>query len=394
MTTLRTRATLLIGSSFTIMAAAAIAPALPNITHHFRDVPNADLLTRLLLTIVGLSIALTAPAIGLLLDRIGRKPVLVAALLIYVLAGTSGLYLTSLPALMLSRAILGIGVAGLMTSLQALAADLFQGQDRSRFITQQSAFSSLGGALFIPLAGFLATLSWRAPFFTYLLPLLLIPFALRLPHTQAVHQAKVQLGRTFARIPWTPILTGYAAVFLFMLVFYLAPSQLPFHLSHLGIPPLLTGVIMGAGTLASGISGLLYARQARQTAHARAAALGLLLMVIGWAGIAYATQPTLIVLSLLVGSLGAGVTLPNLNAWIAHLAPSHARGRLIAGLASSTFLGQFLSPVAAQPLVHAHGIPTAFACGTVLMAALSAALFAVPAQLGTTQPLQASTSGD
>lgn len=81
MTTLRTRATLLIGSSFTIMAAAAIAPALPNITHHFRDVPNADLLTRLLLTVVGLSIALTAPAIGLLLDRVGRKPVLVAALL-------------------------------------------------------------------------------------------------------------------------------------------------------------------------------------------------------------------------------------------------------------------------------------------------------------------------
>ncbi len=81
------RLTLLILSALTIMAGATIAPALPAMQAHFAGVPNANLLVKLALTIVGLAIALSAPLSGILADRFGRRPVLIGSLLLYAVAG-------------------------------------------------------------------------------------------------------------------------------------------------------------------------------------------------------------------------------------------------------------------------------------------------------------------
>ena len=59
-----TKITLLVVSSLTVMASATIAPALPAMHAAFSDLPNVDLLVRLVLTIPGLFIVLGAPAAG------------------------------------------------------------------------------------------------------------------------------------------------------------------------------------------------------------------------------------------------------------------------------------------------------------------------------------------
>ena len=61
----------------TVMAGATISPALPAIELAFADTSNATLLTQLALTMPALLITLSAPVAGILLDKIGRKPVLI-----------------------------------------------------------------------------------------------------------------------------------------------------------------------------------------------------------------------------------------------------------------------------------------------------------------------------
>lgn len=207
---LLTRVTLLLTAALTIMSGATIAPSLPAMQQHFAALPNAAVLVRLTVTVVGLAIALSAPLSGWLTDRIGRKRVLVAALVLYALAGSSGLYAPDLPALMLGRVLLGLAVGATMTAGSALAADLFVGEARARFLGFQSAFTSLGGVLFLPLGGLLAGVGWRAPFAVYLSALLIVPLALRLPRGEVTAPGEWRKRRAFrgdssdppTRWPW------------------------------------------------------------------------------------------------------------------------------------------------------------------------------------------------
>ncbi|WP_235022425.1 hypothetical protein [Amycolatopsis alkalitolerans] len=63
------RATLLGVSTMTIMASATITPALPETERHFAAQPQAELLVRLVLTLPGLAIMLSAPPLARLSVR-------------------------------------------------------------------------------------------------------------------------------------------------------------------------------------------------------------------------------------------------------------------------------------------------------------------------------------
>ena len=77
--------TLLLISTMTVMAGAAISPPLPAICETFSGAPRADLLVRLVLTVPAIFTAVGVPLAGYLIDRFGRKrPVAM------VLYGTGG----------------------------------------------------------------------------------------------------------------------------------------------------------------------------------------------------------------------------------------------------------------------------------------------------------------
>src|SRR6266851_7865765 len=128
MSTYKTRLrnlTILVGSTTMLLATAGLAPALPGMAAAFHDVPNAGLLVRLVLTVPALSGAVAAPFAGLLADRWGRKPVIVAGLLLYGLAGSAGFVLHSLAAILISRLVVGLAMAGLASGFPTLIADYF-----------------------------------------------------------------------------------------------------------------------------------------------------------------------------------------------------------------------------------------------------------------------------
>jgi len=57
-----------------------------------------------------------------------------------------------------------------------------------------------------------------------------------------------------------------------------------------------------------------------------------------------------ILLGLLTGGIGMGVLIPNSSLWIVTLSPEPMRGRIVGGLTTAVFIGQFISPFFIQPI--------------------------------------------
>ena len=122
------------------MAAATIAPALSKISEAFSNNPDAEFLSRLILVLPSLIIAIAAPFMGYIIDRFGRKKLLLTSLILYAFAGTAGYFLDNLYHILISRGVLGIAVAGNMVTITTLVADYFDGKERDQFMGLQGGF--------------------------------------------------------------------------------------------------------------------------------------------------------------------------------------------------------------------------------------------------------------
>jgi MFS family permease len=351
----RARVTLLFASTLTVLAGAIVAPALPSIRAAFLGDPGVETLARLVLTVPALAMAVCSPFAGVLADRLGRVPLLLGSLLLYTAAGTSGLYLDTLPAILVGRAGLGLGGAGVMTAATALIADLFTGPERGRFLSLQAAAMGGGGLVFLVSGGVLADISWRAPFAIYGVALLLVPLALALPR-RAADDGDARAAPD-APVPWTKIGGVYALAFVTSNLFYVLPVQLPFLLQdEMGVTGALLGLAVAAMTLSSAPTALLYPRVAQRVGPLGAFALLFTLVAPGYLLIAWAPAYAVAFFGALVAGTGFGLFMPNANTWVAQLAPPAARGRVIGGLNFSFFLGMFLSPISTKPIVDAGGL--------------------------------------
>jgi MFS family permease len=365
-------ATLLIASTMTIMAGATIAPSLPGMKDVFATSGNVELRVRLVLTITSLAIAVSAPFLGALGDSVGRTKVLLGSVLLYMIAGTSGLYLQDLNHILIGRIILGIAVAGVMTSTSALVGDLFVGPARAKMLGLQGAAGGFGGVIFLGLGGLLASYNWRGPFWIYLLPLVLlvlIPLVSRSlqPTSPVVQHAK----STSAALPTSTMLTVYATGFILMLSFYALPVQLPFLLAERGYTsPLFSGASLSGMTLVSALLGIFYGRLTQGYSFTALSIAASAFIGIGIALIAaVASLFAITVLGLIAVGIGMAVMMPTLSGWLLSATAPEQRGKVMGGFASAMFLGHFVSPLALQPIIARRGLDAAYllAAGLALL---------------------------
>ncbi|QAY68737.1 MFS transporter [Xylanimonas protaetiae] len=362
------RAAVLAAASLTIMAPALIAPSLPAMAGHFRD----ETLVRLALTVTSLAIAVGAPLAGALADRLGRRLVLLAGLVAYAVAGTAGLVVTGLGTLLATRAALGLAVGAVTTAVGALITDWFTGPRRATYLGYQQAAASLGGVVLLPLAGLLADVGWRAPFWLYAVAAPVAGLVLAaVPRSGSARAEGRRPAASDAPAPGTNgrVLGLYALALVATAVFFMAPTQLPFLLGGLGVGPGVVGVAIAGSTLTSLAGSLAFPAVRRRLSPTAITLAALALLGVGWALIGRADGLGLVVAGLLVGGIGVGLTVPNLNLRLGDLAPAGRRGQVLAGLVAGIFLGQFLSPLAAGPLVAAVGPDGAFTAAGLLTTA-------------------------
>jgi MFS family permease len=357
------QAALLITSSLTIMLAAALSPSLPSLRDHFAQVPDAEFQAKLMLTIPGLFIALAAPFAGIIADFFGRKRLLLGSVALYVAAGSAGIWIEDLTHLLVSRAILGVATAGLMTAATALIGDYFQGPARERFIGLQTSAMGACGVLSLVAGGLLAEWSWRGPYLIFLTPLALLPLIMlhvgEPNRAQVAAQAAAQAGP--ARKPAGQVLLFVAFLYLVTMLlyatFFLLPTHGAFYLRELGIPgPMLAAIPVALANLTQAPTAANYRRfRSKGLSHQTVFLLAFTIMGAGFVLMALTSDYILFNLGAAIAGIGLGFGMPNCAVWLMTATPPEFRGRVVGGLTMSIFTGQFLSAIGGQALIGLGG---------------------------------------
>ncbi|PZC45692.1 MAG: MFS family permease/Dipeptide/tripeptide permease [Chloroflexi bacterium] len=368
------------------MSGATITPALPAMVAHFSDVPNVEILVRLVVTMPALFIVIGAPVAGYIADRWGRKRLLAYSTILFGIGGSSGLAMDSLYSVLAGRAVLGLAVAGVITASTTLIADYYTGPSRARLMGLQAAFISLGAFVFILAGGALADISWRGPFFVYLTAFLFVPLIavalyepIRTPVGPAPspeitgNPAPPSLTLPPPRFPLRALSLIFGLSLVNQMVFYLVPVQIPFYLRELNESTgAQIGLAIAAITIFGALTSFQYRRISGRIGVVGTVILANIVMGIGYIAVGLASTYGLVVLGLAIAGLGLGLQMANMNTWAAAITPQRFRGRALGGVATFMFMGHFLSPAASQPLVLAYGYPMAFgmAGGLLLFVAI------------------------
>ncbi|HEV7415566.1 MAG TPA: MFS transporter [Tianweitania sediminis] len=369
---------LLMAATLTVMANATISPALPGLQQLFAEDPNAALMTRLLVPAPSLSIALLAPLIGLAIDSFGRRVLLLTGIILFVSSGSAGLYLPDLTTIFISRIVLGVAVALIMTSQTALIGDYFTGESRKALTGLQVSARNFGGLLFILLAGWVASISPRYAFGVYGLAVLILPLIWMvikepqrdLPGKSGGAAASPGMQRAW-RLQFGSLVVLQA---LTNMLFFIMPTQLPFFLDARGYGgAAMTGATLSVLMLAGGIIALFYTRIQSLIGYAGIFPLGYTAMAAGF--LLIVSSPSALLTFAGAASIGAGYALvsPTFVALTLNLAPAPRRGLAGGILTASVFIGQFCSPLLSTPMVLGFGYDGMFRGAAIFLMALSAA---------------------
>jgi MFS family permease len=372
------QATLVLVGSLVVMATAVVAPALPAIEAHFEGYPGAAYLVRLIVTLPALVIAVAAPLAGYVLDRVERWPVVFWSLVAFVVFGTAGSAVDSLEMLLATRAGLGLSVAFLMAGFTSLIGDMFEPQARGAIMGRQVSANSMIALSMILMAGVFAEVDWRGAFLIYLAAApLVLAFWLFVPSHPRSSAEAAGAGPEGEDASMSVVVAVYALALLCPLLYMILPTQSPFLIAELyGGTPTTIALAFGASTLGVLPGSLAFGRLRQKISTWLLFGLGFSVMGMGLLLQAVAPNLGLLVAAMVFSGVGFGLVMPNLSTTLLAAAPAHLRGRLSGGLVSSIFLGQFLSPVASQPMVDAHGYPPTFMLGGLLLCAVALAAFA------------------
>ncbi|MBV8453455.1 MAG: MFS transporter [Deltaproteobacteria bacterium] len=131
--------------------------------------------------VLGVSFAMAAAGgvmFGFISDRYGRKPTIIASVLLYGIGTSLCATVHSLATLLAYRALTGIGIGGEWGAGQSLIAETMPPQYRARYAAYVQVGAPLGVLLAAYLGGFLEPrIGWRASFIVSALPAFAVGYA-------------------------------------------------------------------------------------------------------------------------------------------------------------------------------------------------------------------------
>ena len=354
-------------SLLTVMAGAAMAPALGAIKEHFHSC--SPMTVQLIVSLPALFIILTTFAFRPLCRLMRTRTLALVGLTLYVAAGAGAFFVDAIGWLLVLRALLGISVGMVMPLSTGLLSFYFPPEQQGRLMGLSAAMNQLGGVVATLLAGILATVEWRYAFLVYLaglLAMLLVALFLSnesLADKDASHSSKLlPCDRGGGRRPegssfrQSSIIKRFhpsvTAMLLIMLLFFVYPTNFALTAREQGVSTLTTTLIMVGLDVVAFIVGLLFGWLMRNLRRQMKYAAPLFFLG-GYAVLAFVPGVAgMIVGSALIG-LANGAGVPYVNTIASIKGGKEAAVTVMPLISAALYLGQFLSPLIVSPLAHA-----------------------------------------
>lgn len=361
--------TILSLSLLTVMAGAAVAPALDVIRQHFSD--ESRMLIQMIISIPALFIALTNLIFPALAGRFRAKGLLLTGLLLYVAGGCFAGLFDNIYALLAMRALVGVGVGIIMPMSAGLLAFYYTRDKQDKLMGYSSAMNQMGGVIATLISGLLASLSWRASFLVYLMGLLCIILTVIFLPNERIAGNKSRSGSRGVFRGYFPFIS---AMFIFMFTFFIYPSSFAIESAKDGI--LSTGavtVIMAGMDFIAFAGGLSYVHIKKRMADKTrflapllfTAGYALLFLFGGWVGS--------IIGSVFIG-FANGLGIPLIISTASRKAGRTAGTTVLPLVSMALYLAQFLTPAILSAI---EGVSGTIAHLPYLVAVISGILLTV-----------------
>ena len=368
-------------SFISLIATAAMAPALNGIQLHFINAPET--LIKLVVTLP----ALICIPIGLLnkafMKFISKKNLIIIGLLLYTIGGLSSSLSPNIYVLLFTKVILGLGLGITAPLSLVLIGDFFHGKERAKFMGFATATTNLGGIISTLFVGFLVSLGWRYSFLVYavaIIVLFLIVFFL--PNDYENNEEKLSTGNIEEDIRLNKGIFKYAIlVFLGLIAFYAIPTNMDFlvKLRNLGGASTAANIV-SIGTLTSLISAMIFPKLIK--IFKRYFSLIIFIsMFLGFIILGTAHSMPMILLGAIFVGFGFGDVIPFGMLFASNLVHKTHTALAILIVTTGLYFGEFVSPLILQFLSKTLNIQNVtgslFGACIVCIVALLVSIYAI-----------------
>jgi predicted MFS family arabinose efflux permease len=341
-------------SLLTVMAGAAVAPALNVIQEYFSD--TNETLVQMIISIPALFIVITNLIFPRLAAKYKARSLLIVGLLLYVVGGSIAGIFNNIYVILAVRSLVGIGVGIIMPLSTGLLSYYYTRDKQDKLMGYSSAMNQLGGAAATLCAGLLAQVSWRLSFLVYMIGI--ISFVLVL-----IYLPGDKIGSDTGKKKKESVFRKYypyiIAMFLLMFTFFIYPSSFAIETAADGeIPQATISVIMAVMDACGFFGGLAYAHIRKHLGSAAKFAAPVILLVGyvllkfmgGWFGT--------IAGSVCVG-FGCGAGVPFIISSASMKAGRSAGTTVLPLVSAALYTAQFFTPMilsAVKPALQAAGM--------------------------------------
>ncbi len=314
----------------------------------------------LLITFFSATAAVAIPFLGYLSDRIGRKIIIVPALILYGLGGAVSGFVAAFFQdpyyyILVGRVIQGFGAAGTAPLAMALAGDLYKTEERSESMGILEAANGIGKVLSPIIGAAVALIIWYALFFSY--AILSIPVALLVWFMVQEPQGKTQkmpFLQYFKEIKEIFDKKGVSLLFNFLgglVILFILFGVLSFTsdilVTDFKLRGIIKGLVLSVPLLAMSITAYLTGLYLRKKGRFFKLffLIGLLITAVAMALLPLCCR-SLVVYPIMLALLGfgSGMILPAINTMVTSATQTSQRGGVTSLYGSIRFLGVALGP--------------------------------------------------
>lgn len=336
-------------SLLTVMAGAAVAPALGVIQAHFAD--TDQLFVQMVISVPALFIVITNFIFPKLCKVFGARTLVLMGLLLYTVGGCAAGLFDNIFAVLVTRALVGIGVGIIMPLSTGLLSYYYRPEQQVGLMGYSSAMNQMGGVIATLLSGLLANISWRVSFLVYLMGLVSIVLCLIfLPNDRITQEAPAKEDRGKKEASggagvFRSNIVYILAMFLLMSAFFIYPANFALETVSEGIiPQNYIAVIMAGMDFIAFCGGLLFVR-AKMLLGGKTKFLAPLCFLIGYLLLALLGGWAGTLLGSIFVGFANGAGIPFIMSEASMKAGKAAATTVMPLISAALYLAQFVSPM-------------------------------------------------